>query len=133
MRDAEQEKRLADGEYQKQSQHFDNNHKLREALETRKTKCDRIFETARSDYTKAAQQAEPILRRIAEPAPPPINNTLIEDAVRKAMKRELKSFPTFGDMKEDLGNLERKIAKQTVIDIRTEVNRELRSYTHSSD
>src|SRR5277367_4900848 len=85
MRDAEQEKRLADGEYQKQSQHFDSNHKLRVALETRKSKCDRLFQTARLDYTKAAQQAEPILRRIAEPAPLPINNTVIEDAVRTAM------------------------------------------------
>jgi len=133
MRDAEQEKRLADGEYQRQSQHFDNNHKLREALETRKNKCDRIFQTARSDYGKAAQQAEPILRRMAEPAPPPINTTFIEEAVRKVMKRELEKFPTFREMDDSLGNLERKIAKQTGIDIRAEVKRELRDYTHSSD
>jgi hypothetical protein len=133
MRDAEQEKRLTDGEYQKQSQHFDNNLKLREALETRKNKCDRIFQTARSDYNKAAQQAEPILRRMTESPPPPISNTIIEETVRKVMRRELEKFPSFREMHDALGDLEGKIVKKTGNDVWTEVKRELRDYTHSSE
>jgi hypothetical protein len=133
MRDAEQEKRLTDGEYQKQSQHFDNNLKLREALETRKNKSDRIFQTARSDYNKAALQAEPILRRMTESPPPPISNTIIDEAVRKAMRRELEKFPSFREMHGALGDLEDKIVKRTGNDIRAEVKRELRDYTHSSE
>ena len=132
MRDAEQEKRLAEVEYQKQYQHFDSNHKLREALETRKNKCERVFQAARSDYNKAAQKAEPILRRITEPVPTPVNKTLIEDSVRKVVERELETFPTYREMKEDLGKLERKM-KQCLIDVETEVDRQLRDYTRSSD
>jgi len=132
MRDAEQEKRLADGEYQKQSQYFESNHKLREALETRRSKCDRAFETAWSDYTKAAQIAEPILRRIAEPAPP-INDAVIEDVARKVTKRQLNDFPTFREMGDAMEKLERKTSKPPLADIRTEVRREMRDYTHSSD
>ena len=134
MKDAEQEMRLADGEYRKQSQHFDNNSKLREAVEARRSRSERALSTAQSDYTKAAREAEPLLRRLSSESPTAITD---EETIRKIIKTELKEFVMFQDLDKEVDKLydrlERKLQKKTPAEVRGVVNQELKNYIHQSE
>ena len=134
MKEAEQEKRLADGEYHKQSQYFDNNSKLREAVETRRSKSERTLSSVRSDYAKAAREAEPLLRRLSSESP---SGTIDEETIRRIIQVELKEFVMFRDLDKEIDklhdDLERKLQKKTPAEVRAVVNQELKNYTHTSD
>src|SRR5437016_4026864 len=134
MKEAEQEKRLADGEYHKQSQYFENNSKLREAVEARRSRSERTLSTARSDYVKTAREAEPLLRRLSSEIPSGISD---EETIRKIIQAELKGFVMFRDLDKEMdklyGDLERKLQKKTPAEVRALVNQELKNFPHKSD
>jgi hypothetical protein len=133
MKEAEQEKRHADGEYHKQSQYFDNNSKLREAVESRRSRSERTLSTSRSDYAKAAREAEPLLRKLSHESP---SATVDEETIRKIIQVELKEFVMFRDLDKEVDKLydglERKFHK-TPAEIRAMVHQELKNYTHKSE
>lgn len=118
MRDAEYEVRMADGDYQRQQQYFDGNPKLRETMESRKTKTERNFSTARADYAKAAKDAEPLLRRLNTENIPPkdLSPRLDEETVRKVVQYELRSlertFVRFRDLEAELDKVKAKLARE---------------------
>ena len=134
MKEAEQEKRLADGEYQKQSQYFENNSKLRAAVEARRSKSERTLSIARSDYAKAAREAEPLLRQLSPESP---SEMIDEETIRRIVQAELKEFVMFRDLDKEMdklyGDLERKLQKKTPSEVRAVVNQELKNYTHKSE
>lgn len=135
MREAEYEKKVADGEYLKQSQYFDNNSKLREVVESRRTRTERILLTTRTEYAKAAQEAEPMLRRLSSDYPS--GTSIDEDTIRKIVRAELKDFVMFQDLDKEIDkevtSLERKIQKRISADVRSMISQELKHYTQLAD
>lgn len=130
MREAEHERRLADLEYQKQFQHFENNAKLREAVEARRNKADRLLHNARSEYTRAARESEPLLNRLnSEPSSP---NTA-EESARPILQKELKGYVRLRDMDDEIHKMERRIQNELPHDVRGLVSREMKNYTHKND
>jgi hypothetical protein len=131
MKDAELERSLAEGEYLKQSQYFVNNPKLRETVESRRSRTERALNLTRTEYAKAARDAEPLLRRLA--GDNPSGAITDEETIRKIIRAELKDFVMFKDMDKETTNLERKIQKRISGDMRVVTNQELKGYTRLSD
>jgi len=121
MKDAEHEVRSADGDYYRQQQYFEANPKLREQLELRKSKTERNFSTARTDYTKAAREAEPLLRRLNTENIPPRESApsrVDEESVRKVVQQEMRiterTFVRFRDLETELDMVRGKLARELV-------------------
>jgi hypothetical protein len=133
MRDAEHEKRLADGEYSKQSQYFENNAKLRETLEARRMRSERSFSNARSDYAKAAQEAEPMLRHLYAESSPTSATAIDEETIRRVVQNELRDYVRYRKFDQELTAVERKLQKEFSSDIRAAIGKELKNYTHKSE
>ena len=129
MKEAEHDKRLVDIEFTKQSQNFESNPKLREVLEARRSKSERVLNTTRSEYAKAARETEPLLRRLS-------NENQSEALARKIVKAELDDFVMFRDldreMEVQLNNLERKLLKRIPAEARIVVN-EMKGFALQSD
>jgi hypothetical protein len=127
MKEAEHEKKLADAEFYKQSQHFDNNLKLREAVETRRTKSDRTLQSTRTEYAKVAREAEPMLRRIS---PDETTATNEDERVRKILAAEVKELHLvrYRDLEKELRTLSTKWR-----DFRDLVNRDLDDFPRKGD
>jgi hypothetical protein len=130
MKEAEHERRLADLEYQKQFQHFENNVKLREAVEARRNKMERLLQNARSEYARAARESEPLLRRLN---PEPSSPDTTEDSARTILQKELKGYVRFRDMDDEIHKIERKIQNDLPRDVRGLVGREMKNYTHKNE
>jgi hypothetical protein len=138
MRDAEYEVRIADGDYSRQQQHFEANPRLRETLESRKSKTERNFTTARAEYTKAAKDAEPLLRRLnMETVNPPkdLSPRLDEETIRKVVQHEIRStertYVRFRDLEVELETVKAKLAREFAR--QDEVRQLLKKYTWRSD
>jgi hypothetical protein len=133
MREAEQEKKFADGEYHKKSQYFESNPKLRETLESRRMRSERNLNNARSDYTKAAREAEPMLRQLCAESPPTSATAVDEETIRRVVQNELRDYVRYRKMDQELATVERKLQKEFSSDVRTMVSKELKNYTHRSE
>ena len=131
MRDAEFERSAAEGEYLKQSQYFVNNPKLRETVESRRSRTERALNSTRTEYAKAARDAEPLLRRLS--GDNPSGAVTDEETIRKIVRDELKGFVMFKDMDRETASLERKIQKRISGDMRAVANQELKGYTRATD
>jgi hypothetical protein len=127
MKEAELEKKYAEIDYKKQSQHFDNNAKLREVLEDRKSKCEGNLTSARSNYVQAAQEAEPVLLRLYK------KDTPDEDEIKKTVKLELRDYVRFRQMDDELKEFKTTLDKECMNAIRSQANREFRNYAPLSD
>jgi len=106
-----------DNEYKKQEQFFENNSNLRQLLETRRSRAERNAGLAKSNYVKAAREAEPLLQQIRPGSVRP-ETPVDEEGVRNMMKSELKSFVQFRDLDAEVENLRRKMQKDVEDDIR---------------
>jgi len=127
MRDAENEKRAADGDYQKFSQYFEDQPKTKEALESRRTKVQKNLVQARAEYEKAAREAEPLLRGLTSPPrvhpPPPSVN---DETIRQLVEREIKDrrLMTIYGFDDEIYKAQRKMEGKWTDDLR----RELKGY-----
>lgn len=133
MREAEHEKRLAEEEYRRQSQYFENNMKLRETLETRRTRSERNLSNARSDYTKAAREAEPMLQQLCDERSPTSATVIDEETIRRVVRAELRDYVAYREMEQELKALGRRLQKEIPSDIRTTISKDLKNYTHRSE
>ena len=66
MKDAEIEKNQVENDWSKNSQYFESNPKLKETYDIRRSKVEQKYGAAKQDYTRAARDAEPLLRRIED-------------------------------------------------------------------
>jgi DNA primase large subunit len=125
MREAEIEKKVADGEYQKQFQYFESNVKIREALEMRKQKVDRTLNAIRGDYSRAARDAEPILRLLSAPGRAPAQEQ--EELTRAIVSQEIKSraLVSFATLDNEMDRLASDAHKKWKQDIDTVAKKEL--------
>lgn len=135
MRDAEQEKKSAEGDYQRQSQYFENNVKLKEAMESRRIRTERNFMVARSDYTKAAREAEPLLRELTSGAPENQSPAVKEDMVLDVVEKEIRDrkLVNFRMLDSELDKSERKMDAKWSQDLRTAITRETKNFALRTD
>lgn len=134
-KEARQEHTATGLEYDKLKQHFASNPMLKESLETRKAKAEENARVAMLNYAKAASLAEPILRQwenASERAPD-------DESIRRIVKAEIKNlisrdnYVTFGDLKADLSDLDKRHQKEWSADIRAAVNKEIASYARKTE
>jgi len=118
MRDAEEEKKAAEADYQKFAQYFEINPRTKEAVEMRRSKVERTLMQARSEYGKAAREAEPLLRELA--SPPPVVPAVDEEMIRQLVEREIRErkLVTLRIFDEELDKWERKLENLWMKDIR---------------
>ena len=130
LREAENEKKLADAEYKKQHPYFDNNFRLKEVIEGRKSKADRALSNIRSEYIRLAKDTEPMLRRLRVDVE---QSQLSEDSIQKAIKTELNKFVTYKETENMFDDLNRRITRSFEGDVRGAVQKELRNFTRKAD
>ena len=123
MRDAEQEKRLADADYQKFSQFFETNPKTKEALEARRNKVERNFKDAEKEYVQAAREVEPLLRGLT-PTGPRSASSVSEEQVQIWVEREIRkeNFVRLPVLDAELHNLDSKLVRGWKSELRREVH-----------
>jgi hypothetical protein len=135
IRDAEQDLKHIEGNFQKQAQYFDSNPRMKESLESQRSRAENRLKALRSDYVTAAREVEPILVRLnSEPPSPKENIGLNEEATRRIVETKVKDLEhiLFRGLDSEIDNAGRKIRQDLshdlARDIRTAVNKELKSY-----
>lgn len=132
-KDAEQDLRHINGTIEKQRQHFDQNIRLKETLESQRSKCEYRLTSVRSEYVKAASETEPILRRLnSEPPTSKENVGLSEEAARKLIQNEVKNldrnFLNYRDLDTEMDKTYRKV-RQDIENLNVTFDKEVKKYT----
>ena len=127
-RDSDVERQHVENDYKKQQQYFENNSSLRQALEARRSKAERNVGVAKSNFVKAAREAEPLLQQIQSGSVRP-DTPVDEGHIRSIVKSETRNLIGFRDLETEIGKVERKIDKA----VRDDIRKEVRNFTPKTD
>ena len=127
-RDSDVERQHVENDYKKQQQYFENNSSLRQALEARRSKAERNVGVAKSNFVKAAREAEPLLNQI-QSGSLRLDTPVEEGHIRSIVKSETRNLIGFRDLETEIGKVERKIDKA----VRDDIRKEVRNFTPKTD
>ena len=120
-----------ENEYQRQYQYFENNLKVRDAIEARRARVERSLAVARAEYARAAGEAEPLLQRIDQ-MDKNVSPIADEEVIQQIIRNELRDYVKFRFLGEQLDSFQRKMYGQISDEARNVVIREMKDYTHVS-
>lgn len=141
VKEAQHELDQAKGDHARQQQYFENNPKLKEALETRLKKADRNVNSALLEYAKVARDTEPMLREFAserggeripdEESIRRIVRAEVRDEIRERRHRD--DFVSHRSLDSKLTEFDRKQQNRLSADIRAAIHKETAAFARKDD